>query len=131
MLKINFCIICDWEMDLGHLADFFEFVLVSGGWGPEASTNSKKSAKWPRSISQTQMIEKSIFNISLHNFELDFQHCVLKELQHLGEIHDLTLIVPFCIIYIAHESDLFYTHHHPWYHIQPLVWWYVIPTLTV
>ena len=47
--KDKFCIICDWEMDLGHLADFFEFVLVSdlqpGGWGPEASTNSKKSDK--------------------------------------------------------------------------------------
>ena len=32
-------------MDLGHLGDFFEFVLASGpqppGYGPETSTNSK------------------------------------------------------------------------------------------
>ena len=52
-------------MDLGHLADFFEFVLASGpqppGCGPETSTNSKKSPKGPRSISQSQMIQKFIF----------------------------------------------------------------------
>ena len=67
LLKINFCIICDWEMDLGHLAGFFEFVLASGpqppGCRPETSTNPKKSAKWPRSISQSQMIQKFIFSI--------------------------------------------------------------------
>ena len=54
-------------MDHGHLADFFEFVLASGpqppGCRPETSTNSKKSAKWPRSISQSQMIQKFIFSI--------------------------------------------------------------------
>ena len=48
LLKINFCIICDWEMDLGHLADFFEFVLVSGlqpgGWG-QSKQKFKKYAK--------------------------------------------------------------------------------------
>ena len=37
-------------MDLGYLADFFEFVFASGpqppGCRPETSTNSKKSAKW-------------------------------------------------------------------------------------
>ena len=47
------------------MAYFFEFVLASGpqppSCGPETSTNSKKSAKWPRSISQSQMIQKFIF----------------------------------------------------------------------
>ena len=52
-------------MDLGHLADFFKLLLASGpqppGCRPETSTNSKKSAKWPRSISQSEMIQKFIF----------------------------------------------------------------------
>ena len=60
-------------MDLGHLADFFEFVLASGpqppGCRPETSTNSKKSAKWPRSISQSQMIQNLSLGVDLNFFE--------------------------------------------------------------